>query len=312
MADFLFTPVPHQEAIDFIKSKPIVSREVFDGLLSELRARAFTITGIEAPANVLQNVRDIIASLPAGFSWDKVKSQIVDAISPWMIDEAANAEEQAAQLAGAEAKAELLLRVHGQEAYQASAYQVMRRQQKVFKYWLYQTMGDSHVRPAHAALEGLVLPADSPFWDTHFPPWDWGCRCIAIPISDAGLEHIAKRDDDSIVTGARLHNLERNNVIERFDKSTGTRKFIDVAPPEGPGAFSWDPGSLKLDLAQLKARYNVDVWQTFETWAKKTTIDRRSGSDFTVWDWLSEGAAAKVTGDVIPPISTTDQTDTET
>src|SRR5207302_8707050 len=115
--------------------------------------------------------------------------------------------------AGAEAKAELLLRVHGQEAYQAAAYDVMRRQQKIFKHWMYQTMGDAKVRPEHAALEGLVLPADSPFWDTHFPPWDWGCRCIAIPISDAGLAHIKKRDDDSIVSGARLHNLEHNNVI---------------------------------------------------------------------------------------------------
>lgn len=292
MPEFIFNAVPHQEAIDFIKSKPIVSREVFDGLLPELRARAFTITGLQAPADVLQSVRDIIADLPAGFSWDKIKKQIVDTISPWLIDETAAAEEQAAQLAGANAKAELLLRVHGQEAYQASAYQVMRRQQKIFKYWLYQTMGDNRVRPAHAALEGLVLPASSPFWDTHFPPWDWGCRCIAIPMSDAGLAHIRKQDEeagaagDRIVDGARLHNLEHNNVIERYDKTTGTRKFVDVAPPTGPGAFAWDPGSLKLDVAQLKARYDADVWNVFERWSKKTNV--RPG--FTVWQWLQEGA----------------------
>jgi SPP1 gp7 family putative phage head morphogenesis protein len=313
MAEFLFAPVPHQEAIDFIKSKPIVSREVFDGLLPELRARAFVITGIEAPANVLQNVRDIIADLPAGFSWDKIKSQIVDTISPWLVDEAADAEAQAAQLAGAEAKAELLLRVHGQEAYQAAAYDVMTRQKKIFKYWQYQTMGDSKVRPAHAALEGLVLPADSPFWNTHFPPWDWGCRCIAIPTSDASLEYIAEKGTDAIVTGDRLHNLEHNNVIERFDKQTGTRKFIDVSPPVGPSAFKWDPGSLKLDLAQLKARYDSEVWSTFEKWAKKTnvTFDPIKKRQITVWDWLEEGANAKGAANIIipPEISTTDDAD---
>lgn len=41
----------------------------------------------------------------------------------------------------------------------------------------WRTAGDNDVRPEHAALEGLTLPIDDPFWNSHTPPLGWGCRC---------------------------------------------------------------------------------------------------------------------------------------
>lgn len=29
----------------------------------------------------------------------------------------------------------------------------------------------------HAALDGLTLPVDNPFWSSHIPPLSWGCSC---------------------------------------------------------------------------------------------------------------------------------------
>lgn len=38
--------------------------------------------------------------------------------------------------------------------------------------------GDSRVpRPDHLAWDGLTLPADDPWWQTHYPPNGWGCKC---------------------------------------------------------------------------------------------------------------------------------------
>lgn len=36
---------------------------------------------------------------------------------------------------------------------------------------------DKRVRPEHKALDGTIRPFNDPFWDTHTPPLDWGCRC---------------------------------------------------------------------------------------------------------------------------------------
>jgi len=42
------------------------------------------------------------------------------------------------------------------------------------------TVGDANVRPAHQAINGLTLPADHSYWKTHWPPFDWECRCDVI------------------------------------------------------------------------------------------------------------------------------------
>ena len=49
----------------------------------------------------------------------------------------------------------------------------------------YRTAGDSKVRPAHAALNGVTLPPSDPFWQTYYPPNGWGCRCNVVQVRKA-------------------------------------------------------------------------------------------------------------------------------
>lgn len=44
----------------------------------------------------------------------------------------------------------------------------------------YQTVGDSHVRQSHRELEGIIRPLKDSFWNTHYPPNGWNCRCEAV------------------------------------------------------------------------------------------------------------------------------------
>lgn len=60
----------------------------------------------------------------------------------------------------------------------------------LYPYWQYKTIGDDRVREAHAALDGLILPWNSPFWNKIFPPNDWNCRCYIIGVTAKDAEGI--------------------------------------------------------------------------------------------------------------------------
>lgn len=70
----------------------------------------------------------------------------------------------------------------------------------------FSTAGDDRVRDDHASLDGVVKPIDDPFWDSHYPPLGWRCRC--------DVEQTA-----STVTNAP--SLSINEVNEYFRHNTG-------------------------------------------------------------------------------------------
>jgi SPP1 gp7 family putative phage head morphogenesis protein len=303
MPAFLNQPVPNREAASFIKDKPVVSREVFDGLLPEIKARAFVITGIE-DANVVQAVRDRIAEIPQGADWDTVRADIADKISPWLAPDAGAKDDEGNPLSAAEReekaraagerRAELLLRGHGFQAYAAAQYEVMDRQRAAFPFWQYLTSQDDRVRDSHAALDGLVLPADSPFWATHFPPWDYGCRCQVVPLQAEDVADIEKADADKkpeerrVLGPERQAQLEKSGIVTRAINGEVPRP-INVTPRADAPRF--EPGTLKLDVAQLRERYDAPTFATFEKWAKATPL--QAGADRSVFDWLAETKAPR-------------------
>ncbi|MCF6267624.1 MAG: hypothetical protein L3J57_13925, partial [Desulfuromusa sp.] len=61
--------------------------------------------------------------------------------------------------------------------------------------------GDSlQPRPLHLAWDGLVLPADDPWWQTHYPPNGWGCKCKVFSASQRDLERAGKSVPDTAPT----------------------------------------------------------------------------------------------------------------
>jgi SPP1 gp7 family putative phage head morphogenesis protein len=52
----------------------------------------------------------------------------------------------------------------------------------------YRTAGDARVRPQHRAWNGQVHAIGSAFWDTHYPPNGWGCRCTVRAYSQSDLD----------------------------------------------------------------------------------------------------------------------------
>lgn len=72
----------------------------------------------------------------------------------------------------------------------SATYHSLMRDVDVFPYWEYRTAGDALVREEHAALDGLILPANDPRWAKIFPPNGWNCRCYIVARTRAEAQGI--------------------------------------------------------------------------------------------------------------------------
>ncbi len=269
-----FDPVPHAEAVKFLNSRAVVTREVFDELTPELKGLAFVITGID-DAVQLQAAKTILAKLPAGTNFDDVKDQLI-AVLPFTGVKA-------------ERRAELLLRHWGGIAYAAAQYRIMDRQRDVFPWWQYVNMGDQKVRATHVALGGVILRADSPFWQGHYPPWEPFCRCSVIALTDADVEGIKESEKDlpvderSVLEGPILDKLLQSGTLIR-----GINNVHDVRTPaeKGESWIGWDPDNITkgLDLAKVQAQLDPDVWAKLVKFWKGKWVDPST----TVHAWLGK------------------------
>jgi len=291
---FLSEPTPHTEASAWLRGKPVVSKEIFDNLLPELRARAFLVQGVE-DANVVAEVREIVAKLPEGMPWEEAKKEIAKKLGPWL-----STDDEA--MMAARARAELILRTHGFQAYQVTAHKIMRAQEDVFPFWEYLSLGDGKVRPAHAALNHKVCPADSPFWHDHSPPWQWGCRCRKVALLPHEVAEMEAEDKglpperQRVMQGPALKLAEQGRIYN----AAGQQLDIKSDRQKGkPGGFVFDPDALTVPLSELKARYDPITWAEFEQNSKATKLD----DGRSVWSWLNGAKAPKVKpGKVAPAV----------
>jgi len=271
--EYLTTPIPHAQAIAFLRAKPTVTRAVFDALLPELRARAFVVTGVES-AGVRQTIRDAIAEVAGSdLGWDKIRAHIIEQLSPWIGDKA-------------ERRAELLLRWHGYQAYAAANHRNLMALSDVFPYQRYITVGDHRVRASHRALDNRIFPADHPFWTRHTPPWEPGCRCDKVGVTADDYEQILAADksrppaDRWALTDAQLDRVRQTGQLDLGDGLP-----IDLRTPSErgkPGGMEWSAGDLTMPAADLAANYDPDVWAEFE---KRAAVEKLDDGR-TVMEWM--------------------------
>ena len=255
-ANLTIETFPNEAAADYIRGKAVADPTHFGDLPDQLKQRAFTVAGIEQ-MDALRRLRDAIAKLPEGATWGEAKREIAAEISPFVGGDAK----------AAKARAGFMLRTHGFQAYAVARHQEQMETIDVFPYWKYVTVGDSRVRAAHAALDGKVLRADDPWWQTHYPPWDWGCRCI-------------------------VEQLDEEDAM-----AAGVTDGKQMPMPQRSESFAFDPTNAGIDLEKYRkdARFADDAdWRLkFVTPAKNVMTEAPDGRSMNMWQYSLEQKALK-------------------
>ena len=280
-----------------------------------LRQRAVAVSGIE-DARTLAAIRDACASVPEGKDWREARKEVEAALD--------------GRVRNAKGRAELVLRMNCETARAQARWRDMKRQADILPYLMYSTMGDGNVRPSHKALDGKIFRIDDSFWKTHYPPWDWGCRCTVVQMDntqarelcEAGLGQMASEEfkqDFKARFGNERHDfdLDREGETDFTDEdamgiSAAERKEMhdilsdpahtvvnERGETENAWDFLWRTGPQAKDEAWLREQAGGDGLEHVVVRDAETgeILERASGTETgvaTKKDWYRDGLPGKV------------------
>ncbi|MEW5897732.1 MAG: phage minor head protein [Bacillota bacterium] len=177
---FSFESMSFSRAIEYFRDKVLLTQEQFEALIDEYKTKAFAVAGI-ASLDVLNDIyqallkaleegltikefRELVQEIPRRKGWE--------GLLPYRIDN--------------------IFRTNVQTAYNVGRYRQMSDPDVIKRrpYWMYDAVNDKRTRPTHRALDGMVFPADHPFWDTWYPPNGYRCRCGVRSLSERDLKRL--------------------------------------------------------------------------------------------------------------------------
>jgi len=174
-------PVPEEAQAYFRQKGWKVSFDWRDTWRQE-HAAAFTVAKAMR-FDVLSTIRfEVDRAIRDGLTLDQFKKELTPRLQRlgwWgrkdMVDPATGAKVDA-QL-GSPRRLKTIYRANLRTARAAGQWDRAQRTKRALPYFKYLLGPSEEHREEHVALAGTILPVDAPFWDTHFPPNGWGCKC---------------------------------------------------------------------------------------------------------------------------------------
>jgi len=185
---FSFPGPPPKEALDFFRAKGLKTSFSHLDVWREEHVANFTVakateldvlTGIHAAAlKALEEgttLRDFIKGLKPELQrqgWWGVKE----------VEDPLTGKKRMAQL-GSPRRLKTIYDTNMRTARAAGQWERIQRTKLALPYLLYELGPSEHHRPEHVAWAGTLLPVDDKFWQSHYPPNGYGCKCRVRQVS---------------------------------------------------------------------------------------------------------------------------------
>jgi hypothetical protein len=242
---------PFAEQLAFFQAKLNLPSERWDDIMQAAHDRAFIVAGA-AQADLVNDLHGAIANaIENGTGLDAFRKDfnaivLKNGWTGWTGEGSA---------AGQAWRTRIIYQTNMATSYAAGRYQQLTNPEllKIRPYWKYvHADGVAHPRPLHLAWNGLVLPYDDEFWDTHYPPNGWCCHC-RVTSADAG--------DYADAQAAGLGTPPAG--WDDIDPKTGAPVGIDKGFDYAPGANVDQPLASFIDnkLINLDAPVGAAMYQ---------------------------------------------------
>lgn len=201
LLEFLDVPVGSSwdlspsQAIAYMKGKGLTTTFNWQQLVGEEHARAFTVAKM-MDADLLATVKESLdAAQAAGKPFQQWADELIPTLQAkgwWgrksMVDPLTG-NTIMAQL-GSPSRLQTIYRTNMQTAYMAGQWDSIVDQAELAPFLLYDAVDDFRTRTEHAGWDGVILPITDAWWQTHYPPNGWNCRCTVVQLSQDDLDDL--------------------------------------------------------------------------------------------------------------------------
>lgn len=225
---------PWSVQMDYFRQKLNLPTQTWTDIMKAQHDRSFVVAGAMA-SDLLEDLRQEVDKAIAGESTlEDFRAGFDDIVARHGWD----------YKGGRNWRTRVIYQTNLQTSYAAGRYQQLTDPDmlKARPYWRYRH-SDSvlHPRPQHLAWNGLVLRADDPWWQTHYPPNGWGCQCTVYGVSEKELrEKYGKTGPD---TAPAIQYVEQDTPDGPVSVPDGIDYGWDYAPGQA------NLGRLLLDKA---------------------------------------------------------------
>jgi hypothetical protein len=253
------TSLPFEAQVAFFRQKVNLPTRAWTDIWEGMHSRAFVVAGA-MKQDLLTDLRTAVqGAIENGHTLDQFRKEFDQVVAKhgWAYN------------GGRNWRTRVIYDTNLRSSYSAARYQQLQAVKKVRPFWKYvHASGETHPRPQHLAWDGMVLHADDPFWDSHYPPNGWNCRCRVFPIDHKQLSDLGKAGPD------------KAPEVKMRQATVGTRgpSPRTVMVPEGidpgfgynPGKTAWGKPVSEQVMAEAKAapggawkRLTPGSWQEY-------------------------------------------------
>lgn len=251
----------YENIVDNLRDKrPVLSDQYYNDLFFKYRHKAFTVSEIEK-VNQIKLIQDSLTkAINEGQTFKDWQDSMREDQPNFKSFEALT-----------KARKQTIFRNAVNTAYNETRYFDALNNKDIFPFFRYDAINDSLTRPAHLAMDNIILPVDDPFWQSRTPANGHNCRCALIPLTKNQASELGgktpKRKVDSLVKGG---STTKRTVI---DKQTGKPKEVTVKLP---------PAKADKDFrSPIRNKKDVGLEKHYENEIKKikSPVVRRSLQD---------------------------------
>lgn len=224
MASVAFGSLPFAEQIAFFRGKLNLPTDAWTDILHEMHDHAFVVAGANR-LDMVADFRDAIdRAITSGETLEQFRKRFDMIVEKYGWD----------YVGGRNWRSRVIYETNLRQSYNAGRYAQLQALRSTRPYWRYRHAdGEKYPRPLHQAWNGLVLSADDPWWDAHFPANGWGCKCYVEALNGRDLAKLGKDGPDAAPP------VDMQHVT--IGKNGPTPRTIEVPAGVDPG-FGYTPG----------------------------------------------------------------------